>query len=461
MKTIDLLQRAARSLKSAKARTILTSLAIAVGAFTLTVTLSAGNGIRAYTDRLIANNFDPAESIVGRDKEIEDRAASTAPKEYSESIGNLTVGAQAGSLQIKQITDKDIAQLKTFPFVEQVRPNYQLSVRYITREGQKKYTLSAQAYNPGQKPEVEAGSLPTADITKGEVLLPSDYISLLGFKDANDAIGKNIELNIQQPFSESSAADYVAKLQAGLVTASADSAASTQQTETVPLKVKAVTKPGAAALSISGQPVVVGDADAKELYDYTTKGTSQYGKYIYAYVRVKDGANVNSANTAKATLKAQGFTVQTSQDVQQTITQFINILQILVGVFGVITVIASVFGIINTMYISVLERTREIGLMKALGMRGRDVSWLFRLEAAWIGFLGGAIGAGTAFVLGISLNPWLTKTLNLGEGNSILIFNGLQIAALIVILIFVAIIAGWLPARKAAKLDPIEALRTE
>lgn len=461
MKTIDLVKRASRSLKNAKARTILTSLAIAVGAFTLTITLAAGNGIRDYTDRLIASNFDPAESIVGRDKQIENKGASTAPKEYSESIASLNIGAQGGSLQIKQITDKDIADLKTLPFVEQVRPNYQLSVRYITREGQKKYTLSAQAYNPGQKPEIEAGVLPRSDVTQGEVLLPSDYVPLLGFKDANDAIGKSIQLNVQQPFSENAIADYVTKVQAGLAIPSAGGSIATQPTEMLSFKVAAVTKPGAAALTISGQPVVLGEVDSKTLYDFTTKGTAQYGSYIYAHVRVKDGANINSANAAKATLKAKGFTVQTSQDIQKTVTQFIDILQILVGVFGVITVIASVFGIINTMYISVLERTSEIGLMKALGMRGGDVSWLFRLEAAWIGLLGGVIGAGVAFALGTALNPWLIKTLNLGDGNSILIFDAVQIIALILILIVVAILAGWLPARKAARLNPIEALRTE
>ena len=56
MRMLDIVTRAGRSLKNAKARTLLTSLAIAVGAFTLTITLAAGNGIREYTDRLIANN---------------------------------------------------------------------------------------------------------------------------------------------------------------------------------------------------------------------------------------------------------------------------------------------------------------------------------------------------------------------------------------------------------------------
>ena len=456
----DLVRRAGRSLRNAKARTILTSLAIAVGAFTLTATLAAGNGIRAYTDRLVANNFDPTELIVGRDKEIENNGApNSAPQEYDESVANLTVGGNGSSLQLKQITDKDIESLKKRDGVEQVRPNYQLNVRYITREGQKRYTLSAESYNQGQKPELVAGKLPSSgDIATGTLLLPDVYVSSLGFKNPQDAIGKEVKIAAQQPFTQEAVADYVAKLQAGALV---PGEAAQQQEKVVTLKVAAVTKRGAASIQVTGLPVFLSQADTREIYDFTTKNTPNYGKYIYAFVRVKGADDVNVANDAKASLKKDGYFVQTSQDIQKTITQLVDLLQILVGVFGIITVIASVFGIINTMYISVLERTREIGLMKALGARGFDIGWLFRIEAAWIGFLGGLIGSLLAYAVGTSLNPWLTKTLGLGEGNTILIFDPIQIILLILVLMLVAILAGWLPARKAAKLDPIEALRTE
>lgn len=455
MRAFDIVNRSGRSLRTAKARTILTSLAIAVGAFTLTLTLAAGNGIRDYTDRLIADNFDPAESIVGRDKEIENNGPfNTAPKEYDENVGSVQAGASGGSVQIKQITDKDIEELRKLSYVEQVRPAYPLNARYLTREGQKRYTASVQAYNPGQKPTLAAGRLPqSGDVATGKIILPDSYVPLLGFANSAEAVGKTVRLNIAQPFTVTSAADILTQLQAG--------GSPQVESKTIDLTITAVSKQPATSLLVATPSLVVSSKDARDIYDYTAKGTQDYGRYLYAFVRVKDGADKAVADQAKSSLKAKGYFVQTSQDIQQTVTQFVNILQILVAVFGAITVIASVFGIINTMYISVLERTREIGLMKALGMSGRDVGWLFRIEAAWIGFLGGLVGALGALALGVALNPWLTKQLDLGEGNSILRFDAVQILALIGALTLVAIIAGWLPSRKAARLDPIEALRTE
>ncbi len=458
MKLSTVIKRSGRSLKSAKARTILTSLAIAVGGFTLTATLAAGNGVRGYTDRLVSSNFDPAEVLIGRDAEVANTGApNTKPKEYDESVGSVMVGGDGSSLQIKQVTTEDVEEIKNLPYVESVRENYQLAARYITREGQKRYTVSAVPYNPSQKPELKGGALPeSGDIAAGQVILPESYLESLGFGTAEDAIGKLVSINIQEPFTGASPDEILRMLTSGQ-----DLNTLQPQNKTLNFTIVAVNKRAATSLSFGALPVMVSGADAKSMYDYTTAGTSSYGKYMYVSARIKDGTDEQKIKEAQDDLKAKGYFTIGSKEIQQSITQIVNVLQIMVGVFGMITVIASVFGIVNTQYISVLERTREIGLMKALGMRSRDVRRLFMIEAGWIGFLGGLIGAIVAIIIGTLMNPWISDKLDLGEGNSLLIFRLTDILALIAGLILVAMLAGFLPARKAAKLDPIEALRTE
>lgn len=453
----DIVRRSARSLRQAKARTLLTAAAIGVGTFALTLTLAASNGAQQFVSQVIADNFDPAELIVANDKAVFGSADNTKPREYDPSFGSVSNNSGAET-QIKRLTDDDIAKIKAMKGVDLVRNGVTVSLQYITRPGQKQYAGTVQAFSPAQKPDLAAGSVKNPFIKNG-LVLPEAYLSSLGFKDANDAIGKKVTFAIRKSFDQ--AAYQQAVRQGALNDPAAVAKLSENNNVQEEFTVMAVLNKPTVAQPGTELYMFVSADDALRLNDYATSGTSDYRKYTFVYVRIKNGGDKATLTSAQDALKEMGYVAQSVEDTQKFLTQIIGVLQGIVTAFGAIAIIASVFGVVNTMYISVLQRTREIGLMKALGMRKKDIGRLFRFEAAWIGFLGGVIGAFTAFLVGLALNPWITKKLKLGDGNELLIYKPSQIILLIFALMVVATVAGLLPARKAAKLDPIEALRTE
>lgn len=452
----DILRRSSRNLKSSKARTLLTALAIGVGTFALTLTLAASNGATAFVDRIISENFDPAELLVAADKSVFGRADTTKPREYDPNFGTSTSNAGA-AIPVKLLTDEDIAKFRARPDVDQVRKDVNLNLQYITRPGQKKFVGTLQSFSPSQNPDILAGTIPKP-LGESQLLLPEAYIESLGFTNAKDAVGQKITLAVRRsPASIANSAQ-------GEVFSVSDPAKLQQITETSNVEeqftIAAVLKKPTTSQPGTELYIFAGEEDLTRLNDIATENTPNFRKYTFAYIRVKDGQDATKLQAVQEDLKSQGYDAQSVKDTQEFLNQIIGVLRGIVVAFGAISVIASVFGIINTMYISVLQRTREIGLMKALGMRNRDIGRLFRYEAAWIGFLGGVIGSILAIATGTLLNPWISDALDL-DGQSLLIFKPNQVIVLILLLMLVSTLAGYLPSRKAAKLDPIEALRTE
>jgi len=152
------------------------------------------------------------------------------------------------------------------------------------------------------------------------------------------------------------------------------------------------------------------------------------------------------------------FMAMTTEQLQKQMQQIFGIMSIVLGGIAGISLLVAGFGIMNTMLMSVLERTREIGIMKALGATNRRVMTIFLIETAVIGFIGGVAGIifGSVIYLGISYaatNFW-------GFALSMTIQPSLIIMALL-FSIGVGVASGLYPAWRASKLNPVEALRYE
>jgi len=155
----------------------------------------------------------------------------------------------------------------------------------------------------------------------------------------------------------------------------------------------------------------------------------------------------------------EDFTVESSEQQLEALNSTLFAVQIFFYVIAGISIIVGGIGIANTMYTSVLERTRDIGVMKSIGARNRDIFIIFFIESGLIGAVGGVIG----IVLGIGLAEGLALV-----GNSFfksdLINVNISVFLIIGSLLFsflVGTIAGLLPAYQASKLKPVDALRYE
>ena len=178
--------------------------------------------------------------------------------------------------------------------------------------------------------------------------------------------------------------------------------------------------------------------------------------------RAKSGQDIESvADKIEKALKRsrddENFQVITPKEIAAQINQVLGVMQaVLVGIAAISLLVGGI-GIMNSMYASVLERTKDIGIMKSIGARNSDILWLFLLEAGMVGFVGGffglLLGIGISFGVGEIASqagiPLLIKP------NVYLILFGLFFA------IVVGIISGVLPAFQAAKLKPVDALRYE
>jgi len=177
-------------------------------------------------------------------------------------------------------------------------------------------------------------------------------------------------------------------------------------------------------------------------------------------VRVKGTSNVKAVEDA---IKQMGFGAFSLLDASRNLSIVFAVFDLFLGIFGSLALVVASLGIINTLVMAILERRREIGVLKALGAADRDVRRLFFVEAGVMGTLGGIFGVFIGWLIGRAINFGTNVYLSRQNLPAIKVtaVPWWMVAAAIAFSIAVSLAAGIYPASRAARLDPVEALRYE
>ena len=428
MKIWDLIRIANRNLLRSKLRTFLTVMAIFVGSFTLTMTNGIGDGLRDYVETQV-KNFEGESLLFVRKKfprEDEINAKVGEPQEYKETVeddeGNrIDPNTLIVSLNQMEALSKDI------PGVKSVTPAYPIAAEYITLDEEKKYKVSLGMLSEGFKQKLEAGAMFDGI---NQIILPLNLSQTLD-ENVENLIGKTATLAYKTE--------------------------GTEELTFLKLKIAGVATKGMFANMNSFVDVNT----AKQIYT-AQRGKSQSFNQFRSFTFLLNSSDEKIIASVKSSLEEKGFAASSIADVKKRTYDGISILQIGLSLFALIALLAASFGIINTLIIAVMERTKDIGLQKALGMGRGKIFLLFSFESIFIGLWGALFGIVVGILIGKAANFYLAQTyLESFEGYSLFVFTPYSIGIIMFLVCGIAFIAGVFPAFRASRLNPIEALRYE
>jgi putative ABC transport system permease protein len=435
MKFTDLFLTASSSMFRSKVRTLLTIIAIFIGAMTITLTNGIGTGIKSYLNRQIGNlGATNVLTIQLTNKNSPGPgSANSAPNAYNPNQKTAaSSGNHGGEAQQLIMNSKDINTIKAIPNITSVAPERVISADYIMGTSGK-YQLAIQQQFGVTTADMLAGSGVDISSSQNQVTIPTNYVSSLGYSSSQAIIGKPVTIAVTSAEGkQSTVIATVTGVQQKTLIGSSGAFANTALANQL------------YAIQSTGLPTVVANS-------FTTVDATFPSNFTTSQI-----------TTIKNALTAKGYAGATIKDRENTVFTALNVIIIVFDMFGAIALLAASFGIINTLFMSVQERTKEIGLMKALGMSPRRIFTLFSIEAVLIGFWGSVLGVGFAALIGKVVNTiGAHGFLKDFTGLSLLTFPLSTIAVVIVGIMLIAFLAGTLPALRASKKDPIDALRYE
>jgi putative ABC transport system permease protein len=430
MRLVDTVNLARGNVGRTRLRTALTATGIAIGTAAVVTLLAFGNGIQAIA--------------VGQ-------AAS-----FSAVTSVLVFPGSSGAHVVPVLLSR-INTMRSYPNVTGVVTSLNTPPLRLAVNG-RSVDVQSNAKSP-----IADGSPLVAGAGGGSaeadgVLIPRSLLPSLG-ETAASIVGRSVTLTeggdvcCNDPFSGGISVLGPARTFTAHIAGVVDDAPSAQGPRRGPNEAKpapAIILAGPLGATIDGAP---GGMTGTEYLD-------KQG-YISAIVVTND-ARATAGVAAK--IKAMGLRAQDRGDLLARIDFFFNIIKGGLGAIGGIALLVATVGIANTMIMTVLERTREIGIMKALGAEPRTIRLLFLTETALNGLIGGVAGLLLAFAASFLLNLGFTRFIQSQGGTvpgSLFVIPPALVLGALALAIVVSLVGGALPSRRAVRLQPLDALRYE
>ena len=448
MKLGDMTELAVRNLREAMLRNSLTTLGVAVGVASLVAMLSLGVGLQQLaTSRLTKSGL--FDSIF------------VTPKSNLHGPGAGPPATRAAAPKARPLDAAARAELEKLPNVTEVYPQ----IRFFTEvrfEGKPFATMvagmPASSASSGAFDGMQGSFFSSDDAD--EAILQSEFAKELNPQTAS-LVGKELVLR----YAERQALDDPAN---GSDPNSGGGFSVVPKERRLKIIGVVETEPasgfggfGSGRLLI---PLRVAEtlraAQVNDLRDILHNSPGDKPAYASLTVRVKTPSLVDAT---EAKIKDMGFGAFSLLDASKSLRIFFSVFDLLLGIFGSLALAVATLGIINTLVMAILERRREIGVLKALGAADSDVKQLFFVEAGVMGLAGGVLGVSFGWLIGLALSFGTNVYLKRQDlpGVHIVAVPWWLVAGAIGFSVLVSLAAGLYPASRAAKLNPVEALRYE
>jgi putative ABC transport system permease protein len=430
----DLFELAGRNMRNARLRNALTTMGIAVGVASLVAMLSLGIGLQGFANhQLMKSGMFQTVFVTSK-----------------QDMRNMEQNADAKPEESPVLNDDARKRIEALPGVEEVAPEMR-AMADVEYGDKTNFTLvaglpqSARDEDAVEKVDGRFFSSANAD----EVLLQRDF-------------AKKLETNPESMLGKTLTVRY-AERQNG------DSSSFSIERKEKQFRVVGLLddEPFGGMRMISRARVFLPIQTAEAMNLMQPADTQQLVRsapgartYSMLTVRMKSAAY---AEKVEESVKKMNYSAYSYLDATKSIRRFFAVLDMFLGIFGSLALAVASLAIVNTLVMAVLERRREIGIMKALGASDADVKKLFFAEAATMGLVGGALGVALGWVIGRAINFGTNLYLHKMKmpAENLWTVPLWLVAGAVVFAVLVSVLAGIYPAARAARLDPVQALRYE